>query len=142
MSSVIFLAIFDTSFTSKLSTFLKKSAGEIERFKNLSGVVDAVYNPLRSKLVSDALNRNIKAVGGLYMLVAQAAFAVEYFIDTKIEKDRIESVFNALFKRKENIDYLRRNSIIIFIDDDPLILKEVGTTSKDVILLKDTALVD
>lgn len=80
-----------------------ESAVEIERFKNLSGVVDAVYNPLRSKLVLDALKRNIKAVGGLYMLVAQAAFAVEFFIDTKIEKDRIESVFNALFKQKENI---------------------------------------
>jgi shikimate dehydrogenase len=80
-----------------------ESAVEIERFKNLSGVVDAVYNPLRSKLVLDALKRNIKAVGGLYMLVAQAAFAVEFFIDTKIEKDRIESVFNTLFKQKENI---------------------------------------
>ena len=37
------------------------------------------------------------------MLVAQAAFAVGYFIDTKIEKNKIESVFNTLFKRKENI---------------------------------------
>ncbi len=80
-----------------------ESAVEIEKFKNLSGVVDAVYNPLRSKLVSDALNKNVKAIGGLYMLVAQAAFAVEFFIDTKIEKDRIESVFNSLFKKKENI---------------------------------------
>lgn len=80
-----------------------ESAVEIEKFKNLSGVVDAVYNPLRSKLVSDALNKNIKAVGGLYMLVAQAAFAVEFFIDTKIEKDKIENVFNTLFKKKENV---------------------------------------
>ena len=80
-----------------------ESAVEIEKFKNLSGVVDAVYNPLRSKLVSDALDKNIKAVGGLYMLVAQAAFAVEFFIDTKIEKDKIENVFNTLFKKKENV---------------------------------------
>lgn len=80
-----------------------ESAVEIEKFKNLSGVVDAVYNPLRSKLISDALNKNIKAVGGLYMLVAQAAFAVEFFIDTKIEKERIENVFNTLFKKKENV---------------------------------------
>jgi shikimate dehydrogenase len=69
-----------------------ESAVEIERFKNLSGVVDAVYNPLRSKLVLDALKRNIKAVGGLYMLVAQAAFAVEFFIDTKIEKEFINEI--------------------------------------------------
>ena len=80
-----------------------ESAVEIEKFKNLSGVVDAVYNPLRSKLVSDALEKNIKAVGGLYMLVAQAAFAVEYFIDTKVETAKIEKVFNNLFNKKENI---------------------------------------
>ena len=80
-----------------------ESAVEIERFKNLSGVVDAVYNPLRSKLVSDALEHSIKAVGGLYMLVAQAAFAVEHFIDTRIEKEKIEDVFNDLFDKKENI---------------------------------------
>ena len=80
-----------------------ESAVEIEKFKNLSGVVDAVYNPLRSKLVSDALEKNIKAVGGLYMLVAQAAFAVEYFIDTKVETAKIEKVFNNLFNQKENI---------------------------------------
>ncbi len=82
---------------------LYASAVEIERFKNLSGVVDAVYNPLRSKLVSDALNRNIKAVGGLYMLVAQAASAVEHFIDVKVEQEKIEKVFDTLFNKKENI---------------------------------------
>lgn len=79
------------------------SAVEVERFKNLSGVVDAVYNPLRSKLVSDALENNIKAVGGLYMLVAQAAAAVEKFIDIKINTENIEKVFKNLFNKKENI---------------------------------------
>ena len=79
------------------------SAVEVERFKNLSGVVDAVYNPLRSKLVSDALENNIKAVGGRYMLVAQAAAAVEKFIDTKITTENIEKVFENLFNKKENI---------------------------------------
>ena len=79
------------------------SAVEVERFKNLSGVVDAVYNPLRSKLVSDALENNVKAVGGLYMLVAQAAAAVEKFIDTKITTENIEKVFKNLFNKKENI---------------------------------------
>ena len=79
------------------------SAIDVERFKNLSGVVDAVYNPLRSKLVSDALKEGVKAVGGLYMLVAQAAAAVERFIDTKVENEDIEKVFLKIFKSKENI---------------------------------------
>lgn len=80
-----------------------KSAVEIEKFQNLSGVVDAVYNPLRSKLVSDALENDVKAVGGLYMLVAQAAAAVEKFIDTKIKTEDIEKVFFKIFNSKENI---------------------------------------
>lgn len=79
------------------------SAVEVEKFKNLSGVVDAVYNPLRSKLVFDALKNNIKAVGGLYMLVAQAAGAVEKFIDTVVATEDIEKVFLKLFNSKENI---------------------------------------
>ena len=33
-------------------------------------------------------------------------------------------------------------SVIIIIDDDPLILKEIAKNNKDIILLKDTALVD
>lgn len=79
------------------------SAVDVKRFKNLSGVVDAVYNPLRSKIVSDALELQAKAVGGLYMLVAQAAAAVEKFIETDVSEKEIERVYNTLFKSKENI---------------------------------------
>ncbi|MBR2877088.1 MAG: shikimate dehydrogenase [Clostridia bacterium] len=79
------------------------SAVDVERFKNLSGVVDAVYNPLRSKLVFDALKRNIKAVGGLYMLVKQAAVAVEHFINVTVSENDVERVFSSLFSEKENI---------------------------------------
>ena len=55
------------------------AAADINAFINLSAVVDAVYNPLSSKLVCKARERGILAVGGLYMLVAQAAFAAELF---------------------------------------------------------------
>ncbi|MBQ6936754.1 MAG: shikimate dehydrogenase [Clostridia bacterium] len=79
------------------------SAVEVEKFRNLLGVVDAVYNPLRSKLVYDALKNGIKAVGGLYMLVAQAAGAVEKFIDTVVTTNDIEKVFQKIFNSKENI---------------------------------------
>ncbi|MBQ1206073.1 MAG: shikimate dehydrogenase, partial [Clostridia bacterium] len=53
---------------------IDESAIDINRFPNVNAVLDVVYNPLRSKLVSNALNKGIKAIGGLYMLVAQAAF--------------------------------------------------------------------
>ena len=53
----------------------------IEQFQNLSAVVDAIYNPLNSYLVLKAREKGIKAVGGLYMLIAQAVFAAEKFTD-------------------------------------------------------------
>ena len=36
----------------------------------------------------------------------------------------------------------RDDSVIIIIDDDPIDLREIGDTNKDVVRLKDTALVD
>ncbi len=76
---------------------------DVKAFKNLSGVVDAVYNPLRTKLVADAGSVGVNATGGLFMLVAQAAAAVEKFIDVKISAEAIENVFLKIFNSKENI---------------------------------------
>jgi len=76
---------------------------DISRFNNLSMVVDAVYNPLRTKLISDAMQKGIPAVGGLYMLVAQAARACEFFIDTEISEEKISEIFKIMYKKTENI---------------------------------------
>ena len=76
---------------------------DIADFPKLSGVVDAVYNPLCSKLVCDAREKGINAVGGLYMLVAQAAFAAEKFIDTAVPVGKIEAVYKRILKSKQNI---------------------------------------
>ncbi|MBQ5825070.1 MAG: shikimate dehydrogenase, partial [Clostridia bacterium] len=72
-------------------------------FPNLSGVIDAVYNPLRTSLILQAKERGIKAEGGLYMLVMQAVVAVERFLDTTIEKRVADRVFKAVYAAKENI---------------------------------------
>lgn len=79
------------------------SAISLEKFSGLEGVLDAVYNPIDSKLIVDAKNKGIKASGGLYMLVAQAVFAVEKFLDTKIDSKKIDSIYNEILKEKENI---------------------------------------
>ena len=76
---------------------------DIAPFKNLEGVIDAVYNPLCTNLVLDAMERGIKAEGGLYMLVMQAVVAVEKFLDTEISKDVVNRVYNSVFFAKENI---------------------------------------
>ncbi len=78
-------------------------AVEIEKFKNLSGVIDVIYNPLNTKLTLDAKKRNIKTVNGLYMLVAQAALASSLFTDDKSVISKCDSVYLDILKEKLNI---------------------------------------
>ncbi len=80
-----------------------RSALDLSGFKSLEGVFDAVYNPLKSKLVCDAEALGVAATGGLYMLVSQAAFAVEKFIDTPVDNAKTEAIFQKLYKDKMNI---------------------------------------
>ena len=74
---------------------------DLTRFNNLSGVVDVVYNPLKTKLVESAEKLNIKAVNGLYMLVLQAALASEKFVETNYSKEEIDDVFEKITEIKE-----------------------------------------
>lgn len=82
---------------------VQTKALSIDNFKKLSALIDAVYNPLNSRLVLDAKNKGIKAIGGLYMLVAQAVFASEKFTDSKISSCEIERIYKKLLGEKENI---------------------------------------
>ena len=72
-------------------------------FPSLTGVVDAVYNPQRTPLVRRARELLINAAGGLYMLVAQAYFASELFLDTKYPEGKIEEIYKNIRRKKENI---------------------------------------
>ena len=80
-----------------------KSLVNLDDFKNLSGVLDVVYNPLKTKLILDAEERNIPCSAGLSMLVAQAKKAHEIFFDTKIETTVCEKIENILKKQMCNI---------------------------------------
>ena len=75
----------------------------LEPFRNLQGVADVIYNPLRSRLVLDARSRGIPAEGGLYMLVAQAVRASELFFDTVYPEDLTDRIHDRILRRKENI---------------------------------------
>ena len=76
---------------------------DIASFDRLTGVIDAIYNPLRTRLVSDALARGIAAEGGLYMLVAQGVRASEIFLDTKYPDGECDRVYRKILGDKENI---------------------------------------
>ena len=76
---------------------------DIKNFLNLQGVIDVIYNPLRTALVSEAINKGIKAEGGLYMLVAQAASASEFFLNTCYEDGLTEKIYQNIYCDKSNI---------------------------------------
>ncbi|MBQ8371699.1 MAG: shikimate dehydrogenase [Clostridia bacterium] len=76
---------------------------DISRFPGLTGVIDAIYNPLRTRLILDAKERGIAAEGGLYMLVAQAVRASEIFLDTVYPDDACDRIYEKILRDKENI---------------------------------------
>lgn len=69
---------------------------DITPYTSLQAVVDIIYNPATTRLLMQANERGITAVNGLEMLVAQAAYAVELFLDTAIPETKIEEVVRAL----------------------------------------------
>ncbi|MBQ8350688.1 MAG: shikimate dehydrogenase [Clostridia bacterium] len=76
---------------------------DLSRFEHLSGVCDAIYNPLRTDLVQAARMRGIPAEGGLYMLVAQAVHAVSIFTCKPVCREECDRVYRKILKEKENI---------------------------------------
>jgi len=75
----------------------------LEAFEKLEGVIDVIYNPLKSRMVMSALERGLKAEGGLYMLVAQAVSASEFFMGTKYSKELTENIYKEILREKINI---------------------------------------
>lgn len=76
---------------------------DINIFKNLECVLDLIYNPHRTNLIFYAMERKIAYSDGFPMLVAQAKYAAEYFLDRKIDDNIIEKIENKLRKNLENI---------------------------------------
>lgn len=75
----------------------------IDNFKNVCGVIDAIYNPLCSRLVLSAREKGIIASGGLYMLVKQAAVAAEHFTGISVSDEKTKNVYKEILKSKQNI---------------------------------------
>ncbi len=75
----------------------------LDMFPHLEGVLDIIYNPSRTKLLLDAAERNIPCENGLWMLVAQAKEAAEWFTGSKISDDVIPVIYDKMCKRMENI---------------------------------------
>ncbi len=125
---------------------------DLAPFTQLEGVMDAIYNPLRTNLVLDAKERGIRAEGGLYMLVTQAVVAAENFLGVAINRAKADEVFAHLLANKENIVLTgmpgsgkstvgkRLDSDgYTFVDTDTEVEKRCGCTIKELIATKGEA---
>lgn len=122
------------------------AAIDLKYFKNLSGVADAVYNPLNSMLVQKARERGIPAEGGLYMLVMQAAYAVQHFIGEEISLEKCENCYQDILKLKKNIvligmpssgkstlgEKIAKELQMDFVDSDTEIVKQAGCSIPEI----------
>ena len=81
----------------------ESQALSLSDFPKLEGVLDVVYNPLRTALVLQAQELGIPCSAGLPMLVAQAVAASERFTDSVIPDERIGEVFSVIRSQIENI---------------------------------------
>lgn len=110
-------------------------------FKKLEAVIDVVYNPLKTIFVKKALDLHLKACNGLYMLVAQAFYACQYFLDQKLDIKLIDKIYQELFLEKANVVLIgmptsgkttvgkviaeKLNKTFVDLDDE--IVKVIGT---------------
>jgi shikimate dehydrogenase len=118
---------------------------DINRFEGLSGVIDAVYNPLNTAMVIEAKEKEIYAEAGLYMLVAQAIRASELFLNAKYPSYMTDVIYDGIRAEKENIVLIGMPSsgkstvgqILAeklgeeFIDTDEMIVEKIKMPIKD-----------
>lgn len=125
-----------------------ESVIDLKNFTDLEAVVDIIYNPLSTKLVLEAGELGIHAVGGLDMLIGQAIRACEIWTDQKIAVSEWDKIAQEIMQLKQNIvlvgmpgsgkstlakllaTALGRESI----DMDELFLEEYNRSAQEVII--------
>ncbi len=119
---------------------------DISAFKDLSGVVDCIYNPINTDLVLSARKAGVNATGGLYMLVMQAVRACELFVGKQVSTEEAETVYRKIKLLKSNISLIGMPAVgkstigkllaaetgASFIDTDEEIVRKEGREIKDI----------
>jgi shikimate dehydrogenase len=76
---------------------------DLTKFNKLSGVIDVIYNPMRTDLILQAMKLKIPCTGGLPMLAAQAQASAELFSGEKLDNNIIEKILQKLTREFTNI---------------------------------------
>ncbi|MBS5931650.1 MAG: shikimate dehydrogenase [Clostridiales bacterium] len=69
---------------------------DLTLFPHCKAVLDIIYNPLQTKLTKQASELGMQAINGLEMLVGQAKYAVEFFLDKSIDDDVIDPIYHQI----------------------------------------------
>jgi shikimate dehydrogenase len=72
-------------------------------FEGLEGVVDLIYNPMRTRLLLDAGRMGVPCANGLPMLAAQAEMASRLFTGGPARPEITEEITGRICKRMRNI---------------------------------------
>ena len=78
----------------------------LDLFNNLSGVVDVIYNPIKTALYTKAKEMGIPCTTGLPMLVAQAVKAHEYFFDVTLDENKIDDILYKCIEKTLNVVFV------------------------------------
>ncbi len=118
---------------------------DVRKFPQLRGVIDAIYNPLRTNLVLDAAECGAAAEGGLYMLSAQAVVACGDFLGKEMAASDIDRAYRSVLNSKRNIvligmpscgkttigQELARLTGRTLVDTDELVVEQIGMSIVD-----------
>jgi len=119
---------------------------DLGRFPRLTGVLDVIYNPLRTRLLQQAQALHLRCEGGLYMLCAQAARAREIFTGDKISEERLKRAYRTLLSERQSIvligmpgsgktsvgRLLSQKTGMPFVDTDAVIEESAGWTIPEI----------
>ena len=76
---------------------------DLAMFPQLEGVLDVVYNPLRTRLILQAQEMGLPCAGGLYMLCGQAARAREVFTGKSVSDEALAAAYGALLRERQSL---------------------------------------
>lgn len=120
---------------------------EIAPFTRLKGIIDVIYNPLSSDLVTKGKMAGIKSTGGLYMLILQAVFVGKLFCSKDVEIKKVNALYEKIKREKSNIVLIGMPSSgkstigkmlsdelnMAYYDTDLVIEKNEGKSPKEII---------